>query len=183
MTDAQLIAAVVSDPVVVARHEGMSATDLVRIAQTWLETEIKFLLRRPSIREDIREEEYELDLSTGTSVDQGVSFTLPFRVVTITGFTIGSSRRPVKLYNHWNDFNQWWYERVGQASTSEETTVVAPYGKTGWQYKIILSPGTGGDDTAYILYLKGISDPVSLGDLPSDIHHAGNRVHQHHSGW
>ena len=179
MTNDDVVKVAVNDPQVVQAHttfkDGQPTSppvgSLESLANTELQNELRSLLGYPSIRRVVLERDYPLTLSTGTTVTQGVKFTLPDYVRAVLGVTIGTELRPLKTWKTREDFDKWYFtERGTSASTDTAEGYLLWQMEDDGKLTILVSPGIGSDTTANVRYIRKMKSPLQVTDLPEEVH-------------
>ena len=179
MTNQQVVDLVIADPLVRQRQSKLvngvmvepSAASLTGVAGAELQNEINSLLDRESIRRSLLERIYELTLSGGTDADQGTYYEMPSYVASIVDVTIGTGHRPLRKFKSIVEFNQWWYSHIGEQATTETAEGWVQWGRSSdGDIQFLISPGVGDDTTAYVHYVRKVTQPVQIGILPDDVH-------------
>lgn len=179
MTNAEIIALAVADPLVIDRHSprGPNGTPippaplaLEAIATSELQNELYSLLSEPVIARALLEADTSLTLATGTTVAQGMKFTLPKYVGSVISITTGTGHRPLRKWKTREDFETWYYQ-----SSPDTTNTQDAMGWTVWErgllgeIVILISPGIGDDTTANVHYQKAVGSPVSVSIFPDNM--------------
>jgi len=182
MTNNNVVALVIADALVRKQHTTFrdgrpvapTAAYLEALAQAELQNEINSLCRKKSIARHLLEGDYTLTLSNGTEITQGLRFTLPERVKSVMNITVGTGKRPIDSFDNRQAFDDWWYRRVGEASSGTDAGALRwiPWGHspTGNKLRILISPGGGGDSEANVHYIRKLTQPVQISALPDDVH-------------
>lgn len=179
MTNESVVDQVARDPLVRMAHttRGPAGESKVppesvlrAIAESELQNELNSILNKKQFRRQLRERDYSLTLSTGTSVTQGTRFSLPIFVGSVISITIGDSYKPLRGWRSRVEFDRWFYENIGTASSSTESNGWLEWGFSNkGELDILISPGTGSDTTANVHYLRNVKQPVSINELPEDV--------------
>ncbi len=181
MTNDQIVALVIGDPLVFQRNTQRNAdgsttppslAQLEGLAKAALQNEINLLLDTPSIRRSVMEGDHSLTLSDGTSVDQGKYYELPSAIASVLSVTVGDRHKPLEKKTLREDFDRWWHRGAGESSTVEVAQVWTEWGRSSTgKLRILISPGVGDNSTANVHYFRRISQPVQVQALPDDVHY------------
>ena len=180
MTDAEVIRLAIADPLVIDKHSRrnpdgtmtpIAQSELQGIAASELQNELNSLLAEPVITRALLEADYALTLSTGTSVTQGLKFTLPKYIGNVISITSGTDKRPLRKWRTREDFESWYYRSAPDSASTLESVgwVVWEHGLQG-EIVILISPGIGSDTTANVHYVKNVGQPVGISILPDNMH-------------
>lgn len=180
MTNNEIIEQVVADPLVRQQHTRsvngapveLSDVALRVIAAGELQNEVNSFLNRPGIKRELLEKDFSLTLSTGTDVTQGRTFTLKSYIGSVINITIGTASRPLKKWPTREEFDRWYYENVGESTSSDTATGWLEWDRdTDGKLVILISSGMGDNTTANIHYVRKVSQPVDVNILPDDVHY------------
>jgi hypothetical protein len=180
MTDAEIIRLAVADPLVIAKHSTtgpngvvipIAQPELQSIAVSELQNELNSLLANPVISRALLEGDHSLTLSSGTTITQGLKFTLPRVIGTVVSVTTGTTKRPLKKWRTREDFESWYYRSSPETTTTEDSVGWLVWDRsTQGEIIMLISPGIGDDTTANIHYVKNLGQPISLSIFPDNMH-------------
>lgn len=179
MTNAQIVALAVADPLVQEKLTKFGPDGPVpptpalveSLAQAELQNELNALLDFASIRRVLLEADYSLTLSGGTDITQGVRFEMPKYVGSVINVTMGDDCRPIEKKKSRQEFDRWFYDRGGADAAGEIAECWTPWGRSAdGDLQIVIAPSTGTDTTANVHYVRKVDQPVSVEKLPDDIH-------------
>ena len=180
MTNNEIVNAAINDPQAISLNGKQVAgafvpstpQELKSRAETELQAELMSLLCRTAIRRLALEQDYSLTLTGGdTSTDgRGALFTLPAYVGTVLSVVLGGDSRPLRKFSSRDDFDNWYYEEVGDSSDVPDCCVIWDR-ITGHRLRLMISSGVGSQTSATVHFIRTLETPVNVSILPDDIHH------------
>lgn len=179
MTSQEMIAAAVTDPMVIAAHsvakpDGTvtppNAGDLGNRAKTYLSVTLGMMLLNQAIGRRLQERSATLTLTAGTS-----EYTLPVTVSRVINMRRGSDNRPIRFFESKDEHDQWYFETHADDTITDTDEIERAYysGRgTGNAIKITFSPGVGSETSIPYRYVRRMSLPYDVSDFPEEIHPA-----------